>query len=296
MAGLVFELQTDALNKKVAVSDLLRKALVISKKLGISQIAEWLNNELNGYSLDSEIPHYREIHGQVKVMNPYHGWQPLNFGDAEMADFFSKRKIKQPVSELESLSATKDSRFLQVPFSQDAVNQLMKGMDIPLQPALLVASTEIVGILDAVRNNILDWALQLEQEGILGDGMSFSPQERQTANQTTYQITNNIGNMQNSQIQQHSAGATQKFEIENDLGMVVELLTKVKREINEFELADSDEKELLAEIATIESQAQSPRPKKSIIFESLNSIKTILENMTGNILASGILTELAKYI
>jgi len=36
MTGLVIELQSDALNPNVRVSDLLRKALVISKKLSVT--------------------------------------------------------------------------------------------------------------------------------------------------------------------------------------------------------------------------------------------------------------------
>jgi hypothetical protein len=43
------ELQRDALERSIAVSDLLRKALVVSRKLGIDSIQEWLNSELNGY-------------------------------------------------------------------------------------------------------------------------------------------------------------------------------------------------------------------------------------------------------
>ena len=38
MSGLVLELQRDALNKNVNVSDLLRKAMVVSKKLGINEM------------------------------------------------------------------------------------------------------------------------------------------------------------------------------------------------------------------------------------------------------------------
>lgn len=211
MSGLVLELQQDALNRNVHVSDLLRKALVVSKKLGVTQIEEWLNKELNGYGMNDDLPRYREIHGQVKVCNPYHGWQPLNFEDPKMAKAFSKRKIMQPVGELDSLAAEKGKGSLQVPFSQEAVNALMKSMEIPLQPTLHVAPSEVVGILEAVRNNILDWALELEQKGILGEGMSFSKQERQTASQITYQVINNIGSMQNSQLQQVSPGASQSL-------------------------------------------------------------------------------------
>lgn len=295
MSGLVLELQQDALNKDVNVSDLLRKALVVSKKLGVTQIEEWLNKELNGYGMKDDIPQYREIRGAIKVWNPYHGWQPLNFGDPKMAETLSKRKIMQPVGELDSLGAGKGKGALQVPFPQETVNTLMRAMEIPLQPSLHVAPSEVVGILEAVRNNILDWALELEQKGILGEGMSFTKQEKQTASQITYQVTNNIGSMQNSQLQQGSPGASQSLAVQNDLVGLSALIGQIKKSIGELKLSEPNAKELLAEISTIESQASSSRPKTTIISESLKTIRTILENAAGNVLASGFLDSLARY-
>ena len=295
MSGLVLELQQDALNKDVHVSELLRKALVVSKKLGVTQIEEWLNKELNGYGMQDTIPQYREIRGAIKVWNPYHGWQPLNFGDTKMAEALSKRKITQPIGELDSLGAGKERATLQVPYSQETVNTLMKSMDVPLQPTLHVAPTEVVGILEAVRNNILDWALELEQKGILGEGMSFSKQEKQTASQITYQVTNNIGSMQNSQLQQSSPGANQSLAIQNDLVGLSALVGRMKDSIRELNLSESHAKELLADISTVESQASSSRPKTTIISESLKTIRTILEGAAGNALASGFLDALARY-
>lgn len=74
MTGLVLELQADALNRGVSCADLLRKALVVSRKLCVEKIEEWLKHELNGYHMDDEnIPKYREVQGQIKAWNPYHG-------------------------------------------------------------------------------------------------------------------------------------------------------------------------------------------------------------------------------
>lgn len=295
LSGLVLELQQDALNKDVHVSDLLRKALVVSKKLGVTQIEEWLNKELNGYGFDDDIPPYREIRGETKVRNPYHGWQPLNFDDPKMAEALSRRKIMQTVGELDSLGAGKGKGALQVPYSQETINALMKVMDVPLQPTLHVAPSEVVGILEAVRNNVLDWALELEQKGILGEGMSFSKQEKQTASQNTYQVTNNIGSMQNSQLQQSSPGANHSLVIQSDLARLSALIGRIKSSVRELNLSESNAKELFAEISTIESQSHSSRPKTTIISESLKTIRTILEGAAGNVLASGFLAELAKY-
>jgi hypothetical protein len=293
LSGLVFELQRDALKRNISVSDLLRKALVVSKKLGVTHIQEWLNNELNGYGPESEIPSYRVIRGQIKAFNPYHGWQPLNFGDEEMSEKLSISQIMQPVGELDSLTA--GSGNLQVPFSQDIVNALMSAMNIPLQPSLHVPQSEVIGLLDAVRNIILDFALQLEQEGILGEGMSFSKEEKQSARQITYNVTNNIGSMQHSQIQQHSSG-TQTLNYDNDLLLIADFVKKLRLSINDLGVVKDLKEELLAEIITVESQTKSPRPKQQIITESLKTIRNILEGATGSLIASGLIAEMVKFL
>lgn len=296
MPGLVIELQADALNRDIRVSDLLRKALVVSRKLEIAAIEEWLVHELNGYPRGSEIPDYREIQGQIKVWNPYHGWQPLNFADPKEAELLSKRKIMQPVGELDSLLEKDEDSGLQVPFSQDIVNNLMRGMDVPLQPALHVPKSEVVGILDAVRNSVLDWSLTLEKKGIIGEGMTFSKEEKRVASQVTYQVTTNIGTMQNSQLQQVSPGATQSMHVTNDIKAILAFLSSLKRAMNEIELRKDEKKELAAEIATIEDQAESPKPKPVIITESLKSIRTILEGAAGSMVAAGLLSQLAQFL
>ena len=177
MTGLVFELQRDSLNSEIRVSNLLRKALVISKKLDIIEIEEWLKKELYGYLSTDDIPKYRSVRGEVKVWNPYRGWQPLYFDDIEMAEKFSERNTCQSIAELESLSESDGSRT-RMPFPQHIERFLMKSMEFPLQPTLITDKTEIIGILDFVRNIILNWSLELEQKGIFGEGMSFSNEEK----------------------------------------------------------------------------------------------------------------------
>lgn len=77
MASLVLELQRDALDKSVSTTDLLRKALVVARKLKVTDLVEWLTHELNGYPEGADVPEYRKLQGELKVHNPYHGWMPL---------------------------------------------------------------------------------------------------------------------------------------------------------------------------------------------------------------------------
>ena len=71
MSSLVEELQRDALDSKINVSDLLRKSLVVATKLNLADFRKWVECELNGYGKDDGLPDYRLIRCQVQSTNPF---------------------------------------------------------------------------------------------------------------------------------------------------------------------------------------------------------------------------------
>lgn len=297
MTGLVHELQRDALDPKVSVSDLLRKALVVSRKLSIPDIQEWLSYELNGYPPnDDVIPDYREVRGSPKVWNPYHGWQPIIFQDNETADIISTKKNSQAIGELDDLVSREESRQFQMEFPNEIHNALISMMDVPMQPTLMIPRTAIIGILDAVRNKVLDWALELESNGVIGEGMSFTEKEKQAAHSVTYQVTNNIGSMTNSQLQQDSPNSSQSLSVNDDLSQVARFIETLKGQLEGLQLEQNQKEELNAEVVTIESQLSSPKPKPVIVKESLKSIRSVLEGVTGSLIASGLVAQLTALL
>lgn len=293
MSGLVLELQRDAMDKSVDVSDLLRKAMVVSRKLGINEIEGWIKKELSGYDKANEIPEYREISGQVKVFNPYHGWQPLHFRDHKYAELLSKKRIGQAVGQLDSIRKNDTSGYLVVPFNDYTKNNLMSAMDIPLEPSLIVSDTQLYKILEGVRNEILNWSLELESKGIIGNGMSFSNEEKKVASKITYHVTNNIGSMSNSQLQQDSPNSSQNLNVNIESVDIAAFVKELSASLHDLELGIHEQAELEAEISTIEHQLASPKPKSLIITESLKSTRSILEGITGSVLATGLLSQLA---
>jgi hypothetical protein len=77
-------------------------------------------------------------------------------------------------------------------------------------PTLLLGKSTIRGILDAVRNEVLRWSLELERRGVLGEGMTFSPEEKTRAAAVSYHIgtfSGVLGNVSSSQVQIGDYGA-----------------------------------------------------------------------------------------
>jgi len=288
--SLVLELQKESWDSSVSISYLLRKALVVAAKLEIAEFKTWVEDELKGYADKNEVPEYRTVSGEVKTWNPYHGWVPVIFDDATLAERLSNRPIGQPIAELEDLIDRGKYGF-QVPFPKDMELNLMQGTGYPSPPSLHIDGARLHGIIEAIRKIVLDWSLKLEKDGILGKGMTFTTKEKQIASSITYNI--NIGTVSNSQIQQGTQDSVQQMETGKiDLKEVTKLLQSIKDSIDSLGIDSPEKEELLADLETIQSQASSPKPKATIIRKCWKSIRTILEGAAANTLASGFLQQI----
>lgn len=77
------------------------------------------------------------------------------------------------------------------------------------EPALYVPTHHLIRIIDTTKTKILEFALGLEEKGVLGNGIVFSKDDQIRAQTINYN-TINIQHMENSQIQQDSDGASQR--------------------------------------------------------------------------------------
>jgi hypothetical protein len=101
------------------------------------------------------------------------------------------------------------------------------------------------------------------------------------------------GNMVGSVVQSGSPGAHQEVTFGDlDLGAVNKFLGEYDARASELNLPSPQAEELAADIATVRTQVESPRPKKNIVIESLRSARTILELTAGSAAAVGLLDAL----
>lgn len=190
--SIVLQLQELAVDPNSNIEELLNKALLVARKLKIKKFRKWCENELEGYDKEN-IPDYRVIKGQLKVFNPYHGLQPFIIPDT-LDRLVTTIKIKQSVGEINNLLSQEGNSFENV-ISNEAKSKLMsmqKGFT-QLEPRVIFERSQLLSISSKLRNIILNWSLQLEEDGILGEGMKFSEKEKKAA----MSVNNfNIQNMQ----------------------------------------------------------------------------------------------------
>lgn len=206
--SLVLELQHEAMNSNVRVADLLRKSVVVAAKLGIAEFGAWAERELAGYSRTDQVPAYRRVRGELRAHNPYRGWIPVIVDHKDVREMLESREAGQPIGELEDLyHSTSKSATLLMPLPQDWLLKLFgqsQEFRSGMIPTLLLSKSTIRGVLDAVRNEVLRWSLELERRGILGEGMSFSVEEKVRAAAINYHIgafSGVLGNVSSSQVQ-----------------------------------------------------------------------------------------------
>ncbi|OCH07850.1 hypothetical protein [Aliivibrio fischeri] len=184
MSSIILELQADTLNDNVSIKSLLRKAYAIAIKLSVEDSKQWIEAEMNGYESGTEVPMYRQIKGALQAINPVRGPIPVQIGDDEIEDSISVFHFRQSIAEIEDI-INKHSKGFLIPFSgaQLASLQTFFQEDYPFR--LSFSATSLVPVVDNVRNTILQWALKLEQEGVTGEGLSFSSEEVKKAHMST---------------------------------------------------------------------------------------------------------------
>jgi hypothetical protein len=173
-----------------------------------------------------------------------------------------------------------------MPFSPEIERDLIESIDFATHCTLAVPRTALVRTLDAVRTTVLNWSLKLEEDGICGEGLAFTPQERAAAETTSYNINNFFGPVQNSQIQQQTRESSQILSIgQVDLDSLGRFLAALQKEIMALAIPPEAQQELEAEISTAQAQLKSPKPKHLIVRESLATIRRILEGAGGGVAA-----------
>jgi hypothetical protein len=188
---LVLELQRKATDQKTPLSELLRTAKLVASKLKLTEDTKWIDAELDGYRVTdfSDLPSYRVIYGDVRAHNPVNGLLiPIRFGDAEVAKAFERVPVGDSVAALEGL-VSGGGEYLIFRCTPAQANYIRKGQRADwIDPFRKIGHSQVKGILDSVRTRVLNWAIELESKGILGDDMTFSPSELEKAQTMSQQI------------------------------------------------------------------------------------------------------------
>ena len=170
--SLLREIQTAAIESETDLATLLRKCKVLAARLGNAEFGTWVDNELNGYKPDDDLPQYRIL--GVRSKGHFLGsFRELSNADIPLMNIPEKFResvshayINLPVASIAKLIEDSDGRSAaQEPWLPDLValvsTQIYQNMNC-MQAWKVIPIPNLIAILDEIRNRVLSFVLEIE--------------------------------------------------------------------------------------------------------------------------------------
>ena len=277
MSSIVLDLQNEVTKQDCDIVSVLRKAHLIAAKLGLTDFDKWILCELNGYNNDDTIPDYRIVKGQLKVHNSIYGWIPAVFYDADIERKICNSEVNISLTEI--IELCENGKEIVSEFTGETLLYINRLFDskFPRHYAVFIPGSAFKGIIEKVKNTVLEWTIKLESEGILGENMKFNPTEKETAKTIPQTINNYYGNT--SVINAPVEGSVIATGNDNTVEFTYE---KAENAVSEIESAiekediSAENKETAIEMLTEIKEKITAQKKPSIIKSALVGLKDFL--------------------
>lgn len=277
MSSIVLDLQNEVTKQDCDIVNVLRKAHLISAKLGLTDFDKWITCELNGYKKGDVLPDYRTIKGKLKAYTPFNGWIPAVITDQKTEDALCIADVANSISEIiELCSNSKNKIFTEYTGKQlELINNMF---DEPFTRfALYLSPSAIKDIVEKVKTTVLEWTIKLEENGIMGKGMQFNYDEKQTAKNIPQPINNYYGstNIINAPIESSAIIAGNNNSLMFTYDKANNAISQIESSLNNEAISDEDKEsamELLSEI----KEKVSNQKKPTIIKSAFTGLKDFL--------------------
>ena len=246
MMSLLRDIQDATIDANVDISVVLRKCRVLAARLGYEPFKKWVDQELNGYQNKDTLPDYRilDVYSKGDFVGPFGSGLknadiPLACIPKKYREGLDKSYCMQPIAAYVSLLKTADGDNLQEQWSPELVvlvrKNIYKDMNC-LSAWKSIPNTSIVSLVEAVRNRMLNFVLEIEHEA--PDAGEASPATQPISQEKVTQIFNTIiyGSVRN--IAQGSEQVTQtaiNYVSQNDFESLKNYLLSIGIPRNEIE-------------------------------------------------------------
>lgn len=204
--SLFEEILSDTVSPDIWVSDILRKASVLSYKLNSPEFKTWVTDELNGYSDVNLLPDYRRLKcacygdwicGMTKVSN---GQIPVHLLPGEISTQVTNVNLIWPIGQVESTvkDPKNDGLHLGLPSEFSAIANHSLGIQL-LQAQMYVGKPHVMAIVETVRNRLLAFMLEL-QNSYPDIAASADAMARVEPREVTKIFMTNIGKIEGSNV------------------------------------------------------------------------------------------------
>ncbi|RDU95260.1 hypothetical protein DWV00_30210 [Trinickia dinghuensis] len=179
-----------------------------------------------------------------------------------------------------------DSNRLTLPYPFELEKGLRELFDTDFQFSMKLSRGNVVGIFDAVRNLTLEWSLELEKAGVLGENMAFTITEKMEAKpvgqQFFIQNAGVVGNVSDNATVENNQTVSGPVSVSGVLDLVSQAKTSMAA------LPSQTQGEVAPILDELEVEARKSTPDQSKMRKLLASAKTICEGAVGSLVATAI--------
>jgi len=237
--SLLRDIQKAAVTSDGDLPTLLRKCQVLGARLGSAEFREWVQCELSGYPQGTPLPPYRHF-GCISKGNfsgPF-GKQLRNAPIPTMClpedfrEFFQEVELSGPIASIQAMITQGEGGVLHEPWPADFValvgRDIYQGMNC-LEAFKIVPNAALVAVLDAVRNRVLTFALDIE--ALNPDAGEAEPNTRPIPETQVQQVVHNTFNGPVQNVATGNSGSV--FQVagnqhQNDAATLAELLKAIQ--------------------------------------------------------------------
>jgi hypothetical protein len=249
---LLRDIQDAAINSEIDISTVLRQCKVLAVRLGNENFKNWVDQELNGYNINDNLPDYRILSVDSKgYFSGYGGHRvnnadiPLIFIPEQFRETLSNAYCALPISAYEALLKSSQGENLQEQWPHELVvaygNRIYENLTC-ISAWKVIPYSSMVSLVDSVRNRVLNFVLEIESEAPdAGDAPSNTPPLSQNKVNHFYNtiILGNVGNI--------AAGSTDITQSAT-LNVYKDDFMSLKKQLLELEVQDSEIDELKSAI------------------------------------------------
>lgn len=246
--NLLHQIQLESIDSSADLGSILRKCRLLAQRIQSEELKSWVTSELNGYDTSVAAPDYR-IMSRPLVLGQYFGVLGAQLSNVVIPESAFPEEFREQllpvhfhhgVNELQGLMSSAPDGKLFVTVSPEIypflVNESIREDFQLAQAKRLVPSSFILGILDTIRNRILNFTLELEEfSSSAGDPLVDLKKSRPREVKQTFN-THILGAVSN--LNQGGSHVSQNVSIHRgDIKAVAAKLTELgfsNAEVNEF--------------------------------------------------------------
>ena len=181
--NLMDQIQADLIDESAGIVNSLRKARVLAHQLSSPELRDWVKSELDGYPDFDKVPSYRRL--LLPVFGTFHGsFQRRMTGVPITTDGIPEeyRNIVNPYAVTEGVAALElaleptdhEPRRKFPPVITELLREEvhMTGGMVLFEAYQIVPRYLIAGVVDSVKNKLLEFVLELEGSNVTPEAMS----------------------------------------------------------------------------------------------------------------------------